>query len=223
MRDLRRVTAATIDVRLNTPGGNVFEGFAIYNALREHPAHVVSYVDGLAASIGSIIALAGDEVVMAANSHMMIHEGEGIAIGRAGMLRARADALDNVNDALVGIYAERSNLEEDEIRDMMAADETWFSAAEAEEAGLADRVAEDEAVTAILPREGAFKNAPKDLRARRLPPTERAIDRYLRDAGLTRSEAKAVLAEGYGTDDLRDAEPAGALFQRVAAALRGGD
>lgn len=143
IKDLQGVEATTIELHLNTPGGDVFDGIAIHNALRQHKARVVAYVDSLAASIGSVIAMAGDEVVMARYSTMMIHEASGVAIGaNADEMRAMADLLDKTSQNIAQVYADRSGTDIEDWRNLMRA-ETWFSAEEAVEFGLADRVGDD--------------------------------------------------------------------------------
>lgn len=140
IRDLQLLDVGQIDVHLNTPGGDVFEGIAIYNALRQHPANIAVYVDSLAASIGSVIAMAGDKVIMAKYSTMMIHEASGVAIGaNAQEMRTMADLLDKTSQNLAQVYADRSGTDVEDWRDRMKA-ETWFSAEEAVEFGLADEV-----------------------------------------------------------------------------------
>lgn len=140
IRELADIKAERIDVRLNTPGGEVFDGVAIYNALRNHPAAVTTYVDGLAASIGSVILQAGDTRVAAKASQVMIHNGHGVVIGGAEDMRQTADLLDQVNDMIAEVYADRSGGSVDDYRAAMAA-ETWYDAAEAKTAGLIDQVA----------------------------------------------------------------------------------
>lgn len=140
VRELDTLTASTIDLRLNTPGGSVFDGVAIFNALKNHPARVVATIDGLAASAGSFIAQAGDEIVMAEASTMMIHNALTFSVGTADDLRKDADLLDKMSDTIAGIYADRSGRSRDDFLALMKA-ETWFNADEAVAAGLADRVA----------------------------------------------------------------------------------
>lgn len=139
VRELRDVKADRLNVHLNTPGGEVFDGIAIYNALRQHPAQIHVTVDSLAASIGSVIAMAGDRVVMARNATMMIHDGFGMGVGNAADMRELADLLDKTSDNIASIYAERTGKPADSWRALMR-DETWFTAEEAVTAGLADEV-----------------------------------------------------------------------------------
>jgi ATP-dependent protease ClpP protease subunit/uncharacterized protein (DUF305 family) len=138
-RDLAALDADAITVRINSPGGDVYEGLAILNALRGHRARVTTVVDGIAASAASFIAMAGDEIVMGRNSEMMIHDARLWAGGDAGELHKAAVYLDKVSDNIASIYAERAGGTAEEWREIMRA-ETWFSAEEAVAAGLADRV-----------------------------------------------------------------------------------
>jgi ATP-dependent Clp endopeptidase proteolytic subunit ClpP len=139
-RDLAAVTADEIEVQISSPGGDVFAGIAIYNALRAHPAQVTTRVDGIAASIASIIVQAGDERVMLSGSQMMVHEAWGLMIGTAAEMREFADLLDRQNDNAAGIYASRTGRTVDEMKALMADGDTWLSADEAVELGLADVV-----------------------------------------------------------------------------------
>jgi ATP-dependent protease ClpP protease subunit len=139
-RDLAQITAKKIVCRLNTPGGSVFDGIAIYNALLSHPAEVTVQVDGLAASAGSFIAQAGDRVVMGRNSQMMIHDAAGVCFGNAGDMRELADLLDRLSDNIASVYSDRAGGTVEQWRERMLA-ETWFGADEAVKAGLADEMA----------------------------------------------------------------------------------
>lgn len=136
---LRGLDATEIHVRLNSPGGEIFDGIAIYNALRSHSARVIVQVDSLAASIASVIAMAGDEVIMAPFSQMMIHDGLGMVVGNAADMREMADLLDRQSDNIAAIYQARAGGQTRTWRARMRA-ETWYSAQEAVDAGLADRV-----------------------------------------------------------------------------------
>lgn len=136
---LGQVTTSKINLRLNSPGGSVFEGIAIANAIRSHPATVTVYVDSLAASIASVIALAGDRVVMMPQSQFMIHNASGAAYGDASEMTKMADLLDKQSRNIAEAYAEHTGRPMTEWQDYMAA-ETWFTAEEAVAVGLADEV-----------------------------------------------------------------------------------
>lgn len=132
--------AKTITLRLNSPGGSVFDGVAIYNALKSHQATVNVQVDGVAASIASVIAMAGDTVTMGRGTRMMIHNPSGLVLGQAKDMRETADLLDKLAQDIGGFYAARAGGSLDQWLASMDA-ETWYSAAEAVDAGLADSVA----------------------------------------------------------------------------------
>lgn len=139
IRDLNQVTATAIELHVNSMGGEVFEGIAILNALRAHRATVTTYVDGLAASIASVIAMAGERVVMGRNTTMMVHEASAIAFGTAADLHAMGDVLDQQSGNIAAVYAEKAGGTVDAWREVMRA-ETWYTADEAVAAGLADEV-----------------------------------------------------------------------------------
>ena len=130
-----------ITLRLNSPGGNVFDGLAMYNSLKKFPARIVTEIDGMALSIASIVALAGDEVRMAGNAVYMIHNPWTMTAGDSAEMRKVADQLDLVRDSLAGTYAaktkESASLEQ--ISSWMDA-ETWFNADEALKAGFVDQI-----------------------------------------------------------------------------------
>lgn len=138
--------AQQIDIFINSYGGSVFEGTAIYNQLKRHTAHKTVYIDGFACSIASVIAMAGDEIVMPRNALMMIHNMWMGVYGNATELRKAADDLDIINAAGRAAYLERAGekLSEDQLVGMMD-DETWLTAAQCIEYGLADRYAEQDA------------------------------------------------------------------------------
>lgn len=151
-----------IAVRINSPGGDVFDGLAIHNVLRRHKARIVVTVDGIAASIASVIAMAGDEVVMPENAMMMIHDPSGIGWGTAQDMRELADVMDKVKASLIAAYRARAKVEDAELERLMT-DETWLSAAEAVELGLADRVEQAVKMAARFDPD-CLRNAPDALR-----------------------------------------------------------
>lgn len=139
IRDLKGVSTSKINLRLNSPGGSVFDGIAIANALRAHPANVTVYVDSLAASIASVIALAGDRVVMMPQSQFMVHNASGAAYGDSAEMAKMAELLDKQSLNIAQAYAQHTGRPVAEWQEYMAA-ETWFTAEEAVEVGLADEV-----------------------------------------------------------------------------------
>jgi len=136
---IEAIQAPTIRVRINSPGGSVFDALAIHSALLHHQARIEVYVDGLAASAASVIAMAGDELIMMPGSQLMIHDASAVEQGNADDHRKMSTFLDRQSDNLADLYARRGGGEPAEWRDLMRA-ETWMFAREAVEAGLADRV-----------------------------------------------------------------------------------
>jgi len=128
-----------IDLHINSPGGSLFDASAIYSRLADHPSTKYVYVDGLAASAASIVAMIGHKIYIRSNATMMMHLPSGLAIGNADDMRKMAGALDTVTESMINIYAKRSSLPRDEIRGLLAA-ETWFSPQQAVEKGFADEV-----------------------------------------------------------------------------------
>lgn len=139
VNDLDALDVEEIQLHINSPGGNVFEGNTIYNALRAHKAKVIVTVDGVAASIASVIAMAGDRVQMPENAMMMIHDPLGLVVGNSAAMRKQADALDKIKQSIVTAYMTRATEEQSKIEDMMSR-ETWLTAQEAMDIGLADEV-----------------------------------------------------------------------------------
>jgi ATP-dependent protease ClpP protease subunit len=137
--ELNEITAGTINVRINSPGGSVFEAIAIYNTLVSHQATINVFVDALAASAASVIAMAGDTVTMMVGSQLMIHDAMGIEMGNAKEMREFATFLDGQSDNIASIYAARAGGDAADYRQMMIA-ETWATAQEAVDLGLADKV-----------------------------------------------------------------------------------
>lgn len=140
VRDLMDIGNDDLTVRVNSPGGDVFEGIAIMNALRGHRGTVTAVVEGLAASAASIIAIGGaDRLVMRPQAELMIHDAWGLAMGNAAEMDSMKDQLDRTSDSLAAVYADKAGGTVDDWRQAMR-DETWMSADEAVTAGLADAV-----------------------------------------------------------------------------------
>ena len=187
--DLKKIDAKDITVFINSPGGSVFDGLAIYNALRQHPANVEVTIMGVAASAASIIAMAGDTVVMPENAFMMIHNPLNMAYGNADDLREMADVLDKIGASLVGIYAKRTGLPEDEIKALLDA-ETWLNAEEAVLKGFADELQPELKVAASFDME----RLPDNVRASIAPAAEPEDDHPLDTAAITAACAAAGLS-----------------------------
>lgn len=127
-------------IKLNSPGGSAFDGIAIYNRLKDHEGKVTIHIDGWACSAASVIAMAGDEVIMGAGAMLMIHEASNIVWGNKGDFRSEADLLEKLEDGIIDIYMTKANVSREDIREKVDA-ETWFSANEAVEIGFATSTA----------------------------------------------------------------------------------
>jgi len=169
MGDVKAIT-----VRLNSNGGSVFEGTAIYNILKSHAARVTVKIDGLAASMASIVAMAGDDIEIGDGAYMMVHDPLGYVRGDADEMRDMADLLDKMRDTLVGIYARRTGRTEDEIQGLMK-NETWMTAAEAVENGFANRSVAGLQIAAMAPV-GLFEHPPAALVAEHKPNTNQGAE-----------------------------------------------
>lgn len=149
----------TIRVRVNSPGGDVTEGWPIYNMLKDHPARIEMFVDGLAASMASLIVMAGDEITMAENALMMIHQPRMIAAGTSEELVDAAALLEKIETQGVDAYAARTGIPADEVRAMMKA-ETWMTGKEAVEKKFATKLSANKAIAASFDS-AEFNNCPE--------------------------------------------------------------
>ena len=208
VKDFNAITAKTIHLRVNSPGGSVFDGLAIFNTILQHKSKVIAHVDGLAASIASVLVLAADEVQMAKNAFLMIHNAWSMVIGDADDMRKEADLLDKVGGSIVQTYVDKTGKKESEILAMME-EETWLSADDALESGFADSIFDDdekdtkEALSTF--DLSMFLKVPDQIKNKDEEITAREIEDALRDAGCSRKQAKLILAEGFQSEQ-RDAE-----------------
>jgi len=164
VKQLMAINAKTIHLRINSPGGEVFAGQAIAQAIREHSANIIAHVDGYAASAASWIALACNEVVIAEGGMFMIHKAMTVAFGNADDMRQTVALLDKVDSVLIASYAKETGNDESTIHDWMAA-ETWFTAQESIDHGFADRIAESPPKNTTQWNLSAWEKAPKSLPA----------------------------------------------------------
>jgi ATP-dependent Clp endopeptidase proteolytic subunit ClpP len=209
-KELAAIKSPQIDLHINSPGGEVFSGITIYNLLKQHPANVTTYIDGLAASIASVIAMAGDEIYMAENALMMIHNPWGFAMGDSEEMRKTADLLDKIKGSLILSYNSKSGMKDDEILSLMN-EETWMSAQEAMDFGFIDDVTESMDLAACakfipIMSKAKFKHIPETLKEHKATPTATDLERSLREAGCSIKQAKVVLSKGFA-EAFRDVEP----------------
>lgn len=180
-----------LTVRINSIGGDVFDGIAIYNVLARLEAYVTIVIDGVAASIASVVAMAGKKIIMPENSLLMIHNPWGVVAGDAQEMRDFADTMDKIKTAILAAYRAKSGQPDEKIAEMMTA-ETWLSAQEAKDLGFADEVAAPIQIAARASLEN-FKNLPASLRARLHPdPVPEPQPTPAPPAGPTADELRAA-------------------------------
>lgn len=223
VRDLTALDTEAITVRVNSPGGDVFDGIAILNALRGHKAKITTIVDGLAASAASFIAMAGNEIVMRRNAEMMIHDPSAFGGGSATEHRDLAQQLERIGDNIASIYAERAGGTTAQWREAMLA-ETWYSAQEAVEAGLADRIdgpAEDSAKNNfdLTVFNYAGRRAAPAPTTRRTRPAARTNRTGARPMALTLTdEQETAIREALGLTENDDADAIVTAVEELATA-----
>lgn len=182
----------TINLHINSPGGSVFEGIAIYNMLKQHQATVNVYVDGLAASIASVVAMAGNRIYMPQNAMLMIHNPWTMAVGNATELRKQADDLDQIAKSSITTYLSKAGdkLDEETLKQMMD-EETWLTAEEALEYGLADNVMEPNKMAASISDKykARYHNVPDQL----IMNSSEKVDK--RKNGLTDDQRQTLIEE----------------------------
>lgn len=224
VKEIAAIETPEITVRINSPGGGVFDGVAIYNALVNHDAKITTQIDGVAASIASVVAMAGEDVHMNLGTQFMIHKPMAFSGGNADDLRSMADLLDKVEDSIIDIYTSKSDLSRDEIATAMAA-ETWYTPEEALEAGFVTSITEAPAVENRFNLSAIFENVPADLR---VDPTVRDVEVALRGIGMSRSVAERAAVAAIATQ-IPKGEPSGedqgepellAAFDRLDTQIR---
>lgn len=188
---LRQIGNKPITVEINSPGGNYFVGVAIYNLLRRHSQPITVQVLGIAASAASVIAMAGDEVQIAHNAELMIHEARGLFFGTKSEMRAGYEQLARVDNAMTSTYAARSGRDKAEFDAMIADKDMYFRGQEAIDIGLADTLLERDAQ---MPVYAAAEDFPSD---------KPSLDRYFAKQGMPRS-ARRDLYRAIGTQNAAD-------------------
>ena len=209
LAELKKLSGQRVHLRINSVGGSVVEGAAIYNALRRHKGGLVVHIDALAASMASVIAMAGDETLIADNALVMIHNPWGMTMGDADELRKEADILDKLKNTLVNAYVRKTGMEAEQVAQMMD-DETWLDATEAVALGFADAIEDGiEAAASITPesaraRFDTFSNSmarktTKNLKAEEAAPAEvvaePVVEQPVTDAAVDTSSEDNMNAE----------------------------
>lgn len=209
---LRRIGDQEVYVDINSPGGNFFEGVAIYNMLRQHSQKVHVRILGLAASAASVIAMAGDDIQIGRAGFLMIHNAWVVALGNRHDMRDAAEVLEPFDDAMASVYSAQSGADKAQVAEWMDS-ETWFNGDQAVELGLANSLLPTDAVTEGEPRS-------------RHQNSTRKVDTLLAKAGMPRSERRALLGDIKGgtrtavSDVTHDADDWTAAATQLINAIR---
>ena len=177
---LRSLAGKDIIVEINSPGGNYFEGVAIYNLLRRHEGKVTVQILGVAASAASVIAMAGDEIQIAPNAEVMIHEARGLFMGTKSEMREAWETLAHLDTAMCETYSARSGRDVSEFEAMIAGKDVFFRGQEAIDAGLADTLIDREAQMPVYASASDF------------PSDKASLDRFLEKQGMPRAERREL-------------------------------
>ena len=214
VRRLKDLGGRDVNVRIHSPGGDVFDAFAIYNAFSSYPGNVTMIADSMAASSASIILVSGKKVLAYSNSMLMIHEPWACICGNQFEFVEFADLLSKISSNMVDIYSQNSNLGKKEVRALMKGDGkqdgTYLTAKEALEKGFISEIIDSKSTAKAEYFTPFYASKNIDL-------TIRDAEKALRDAGFSASRAKAVLAGGWHGDSL---ETVGAISDIINNAIR---
>lgn len=214
VKTIRGSNAPSIVCHINSPGGAVFDGISIYNALKDSGKHITTVTDGIAASVASVIFCAGSTRRMGTGTMLMVHNAWGLAVGDYEDMAKMSTALNLANEQLVGIYAS-CGIDPEQMRDYMKA-ETYFEAADAVELGLATEAAEDIKIAACAWSLDILSGVPERFTKIQKAKEKRDVEKALRDAGFSASEAKRMAAIAHREDAQEDADIAALLKSNIA-------
>lgn len=224
IREVSAIKAKNLLVRVNSPGGDIIDTFALYHEIKNHSANVTVRIEALAASAASILALAGNEVQAYSSSLMMIHNSLVMAVGNRFELAEVCDLLEKIDTNMQDIYTAKTKIGKREMADMMKA-ETWLSAKEMKDKGFIDTILESGKAAKAAFDLSIFANAPDGI-GNDHELTERDAEKALREAGFSRNKAKALLAgrkdgEGEAEQALIEKFNQFAIEERIIAQLKG--
>jgi len=198
---LRSIKSKNVKVKINTPGGDVFDGVALYTAMLEHEGTITTQIDSLAASIGSIIVLGGKKRQAHKNAMMMIHDPWSCMCGNQYDFSEMSELLGKISNNLIDIYQDNSSIGKRDLKQMMK-DETWFTAKEMKDHRLINDILDKDGSKAKFDL-SIFNNIPENLTDNQdKKPTTREIEKALRDVGLSQIEAKAFIAGRLKVEDI---------------------
>lgn len=194
--NIGNIKSGKIVIRINSPGGDVFDANAIYNAIASHPLKPATRIESLAASAASYIFMAGSEKQSYKNSMFMIHEPMTMAFGNQYEFRDIADLLEQISSQMIDMYSDNTGIGKRKIKEMLK-DETWLTAKKAKEHGFVDTIIDEKPRVDNNFDASLFSSFPIEQKGE---PTIREIEKALRDAGLSQVKAKALIAGGMKAD-----------------------
>lgn len=213
MEQVKAIKAPSIDLHINSPGGNVYDGFAIYNFLKTLDKEIIGIVDSMAASVASVILMAADKRIMAETSTCMIHDPWGLVMGNASVFRKEADELDRIQGQIADVYVARTGLPREKINDLMKS-ETFMTGRESLDFGFADEVTENKKLAACAFDLDIFDNLPAHIKSIANATRKRSLEDALRDAGYSRHDAVKI-ASGPRSESGDDVELAAMLRANI--------
>jgi len=197
VRWMSEIKDTPILARINSPGGDVWDGMSILNAFANHPGGVITRVESLAASIASVLAMGGRTVEAYSNTMMMVHNSWVVTAGNKSELNEVADILSQIDENIVGAYTAKTKLGKKEVRAMLDGPKgngTWMNAKAMKEKGFIDIILEAGKPAKAQFDLSVFANIPENITAVKDPPTIRDAEKALRDVGFSKTEAKSMLA-----------------------------
>jgi ATP-dependent Clp protease, protease subunit len=221
VRAMADIRTGKITIRINSPGGDVFDGIAIFNSIKAHPLKPITRVESLAASAAHYISLAGSEKQAYKNSMIMMHRPMTFTVGNEDDHQESLDVLHQIGGIMVDSYADATGLGKKEIAELLKGDGkkdgTWMTAKQAKEKGFIDTIIEAGKPVKAQFDLSVFSQVPEQLFVK-ADPDIRDIEKVLRDAGLSKNKAKAVLARGWSADaPTEEASPAPVVWDAAIA------
>ena len=223
VRAIGELKQKKITVRINSPGGDVWDANAIHNAIKDHPSKPITRIESLAASAASYIGIAGHKKQAYKNTMMMIHEPWVFTMGDQFELRELADLLEQISGIMVEMYADNTNVGKRELKEMLKA-ETWMNAKKMKEKGFIDTILEAGKPVKAEFDLSMFANAPEDM-GNGGEPTEREIEKALHGIGVSNKRTKTIISLEKETNskylkDAKDIKDISSEVEKVIATLK---
>ncbi len=189
--EVKKIKTDKFNLHINSPGGFVYDGLTVYNGLNVLDKYITVYIDGIAASMASVVAMVGDNIIMPVNADFMLHDPWSCMCGTADNFEKEAKELRRLKDSILGIYVARTSATKEELSKLMS-EESWISGTDALELGLADEIIENKKAAACVFDLNIFESVPEHHMKLNIAKNKRNLEQALRDAGYSHSEAKKI-------------------------------